>query len=306
MNPCFSDGEVTLSLRKKVFIYDILNNLMEGAEIQKWDKYYSTQKKWQVVFSEPEYNDYVKKLFKRKKFSSWVEDNPELLFFAITYGNIDMIRFLSREEGVIHRFKERYKYPPSFRAIIAQNIEVIEFFLNHPESGLTDKDPFNNNIFHYMFLRLGKSSKGRNQNTKAEVTDLLFGERYFPRISHLLNEPNDIGATAFDYFLRDDSVIKIEDQKIMKKFIYHGAVPIQLDYIFLNEKSKDELEEKIKKSIYKIKGLAKKREKREEKEEREEREQTIAKIISNIKTYKDPCKRAIDPIVTATPKALAL
>ena len=92
----------------------------------------------------------------------------------------------------------------------------------------------------------------------------------------------------------------------MKKFISQGAVPIQLDFIFLNEKSKDELEEKIKKSIYKIKGLTENKEKKETREEKEEREQTITKIISNIKTYKDPCKRSIDPIVTAEPKALAL
>ena len=164
-----------------------------------------------------------------------------------------MVKFLSERKGSVNRFIERYKDPPLFRAIIAQSIEGIEYFLNHPETDLNAKGFFDNNIFHYIFLGLGKTSNSR-KNTKGEITKLLFKERYFSQNSHLLNEPNDIGSTAFDYLLRDPSIIQSEIQQIMDIFLEKGAVPLQLRHIFLEKILKDNIEE-IEFKIYKLRGI---------------------------------------------------
>ena len=73
------------------------------------------------------------------------------------------------------------------------------------------------------------------------------------KISHLLNETNDTGATPFDYFLRDTSIQEM--QTIMHLFLDNGAVPIQLAHIFLQKELEDDLDKEIKKEIYKDKRI---------------------------------------------------
>ena len=231
--------------------------------------------KWQFVF-EPEHNTYLKKLFESKKFSLWTWQDMELLFAAIQSRNPEMVRFLSERKGAVRRFTERYKYPPLFLAMIAQNVKVIELYLNHPDTDLNIRDSSNNNMFHYIFLGLGQ---GHNKNKKSEIIKLLFEEGYFIKISQLLNAPNDTPATAFDYFLRDDIFSDSEVGKIIDQFLEKGAVPIQLDFIFLREKMKDELEATIKRSIYEKKKLTKDNRK--------------GRILANIETYKRSCESAV-------------
>ena len=233
ISPCFSDSEDALSQKKKDIIYSVLSHLMKEAQIEKpvkedeedeenprgiakkrkvGDKYYSSQEEWQVVFGEQEYNDYVKKLFRSKEFSSWIKQDIEPLFFAIHFRNEEMVRFLSKRKGIIHQFKRIYTYPALFAGIINEDLKIIKFFFNHPETNLSDKDSSNSNMFHYIFFGLGYPIK---IHKKSETTALLFNKKYFAKISHLLNEVNNWGATPFDYFLRDFIRGQGEDRKIM-------------------------------------------------------------------------------------------
>ena len=169
---CFSDSEVTLSLKTKTLISDILSDFMAEAQIKKEVKrdedkqtkkkkphqHLTELKKWQFVFK-PEHNTYVKKLLKSKEFSLWVWQDLELLFAAIHSRNPEMVQFLSKKKGAIKRFIERYKYPPLFLAMIAQNVKVIEIFLNHPDTDLSIRDFSDNNMFHYIFLGIGQSGQ---------------------------------------------------------------------------------------------------------------------------------------------------
>ena len=95
---CFSDSEVTLSLKTKTLISDILSDFMAEAQIKKEVKrdedkqtkkkkphqHLTELKKWQFVFK-PEHNTYVKELLKSKEFSLWVWQG---------FGNYFLLRFI--------------------------------------------------------------------------------------------------------------------------------------------------------------------------------------------------------------------
>ncbi len=301
ISPCLSPAETVpssanagrysskanLSLkREKKLIYDSLDYLMTDAmgpkkenkkdsKPQNYSVLQNSLKKWKIVFGDSKHNSYAQDLLKSKKFSLWAQHDLNPLFFAMQFENMDMVKFLSEKEDVFSRFKERYKEPILFHAIMVQNLEIIEFFLNHPEIDLTDKDSSQDNIFHFIFL--GPYHK----NMKAEVVQLLFQEKYFSKISHLLNEPNGAGSTAFDYFLRDQSRYS-ESQIIMRHFLEKGALPTQMYPIFLNEEELDQDWKDIKLKVYKSKGI-------KESNFKEEKGQ----ILSHVQAYQESCRKAV-------------
>ena len=136
-----------------------------------------------------------------------------------------------------------------------QNMEMLKFYLDNYPEDVKRKDSQHLSLFHYIFI--GSRTNSSTKNKKDEILRLLFEDRYFSNISHLLNEVNDIDATAFDYFLRDDSIgRKSQIEIIMDKFLHNGAVPVQLAHIFLEDKSEeDDLDREMRDEIYIQKGI---------------------------------------------------
>ncbi len=186
-------------------------------------------KKLKNVFASPKHNFYIKKIFQEKDFSSWMNQSPTPLFFAIRFSSErEIIKFFSGPEGIEDVFQSAYSYPPLFQAILSQNLAGIKFYLDHQNSSLTFKTSEGDNIFHHIFLGSGNTRKSH----KKKISELLFEENIFSKISHLLNELSSTGATAFDYLLRDNSIPAKDYRLLIKMFLSHGAVPIQLAHIF--------------------------------------------------------------------------
>ena len=158
-------------------------------------------KSWEVVLGDPKYNVYVKAIFQEGDFILWKAQSPDPLYFAIKFKNIEMVKFFSKLEWMLDPFIKRHEYPPWGYAIMTQNMEIIRFYLdNYLDLISTFKDARGLNIFHYIFMDIERK---KNEDKKDKISELLFEEKYFSRISHLLNETNGTGATVFDFILRD-------------------------------------------------------------------------------------------------------
>ena len=282
---------------KKRMVRNIDKNMTE-RELEKLiaNRNHEIHKKWEIVLGDPKYNAYVKDLFQKEDFALWMAKSPDPLFSAIQSGSIEMVRFFSKPEGIFNLFMQRHMYFPWGVAIIIQNIEVIKFYLNNYSTDITMKDAQLLNVFHYVFL--GASANG-HKDKKKEIAELFFEKRYFSRISHLLNEPNNTGATTFDYLLRDTSIVNME--AIMEQFLINGAVPLQLAPILLDEELKDDLEKGFRYDIYKNRRIIKTDPKKDAEyyivhgikaeDYTEEGKKIKQKIVSNIRAYQ--CNRSI-------------
>ena len=154
--------------KKQMGIYD---HLSEGDKARTIDKNNRIlYGKWKTVLADPKYNDYVKDIFQKEGFALWMAQSPEPLSFSIHNRNIEMVRFFSKPKGIFDQFMERYTYSPLGVAIIIQDMEIIKFYLDNHLVDMTRKDAQGLNIFHYIFIGLGK---------KGEILNLLFEEKYF-------------------------------------------------------------------------------------------------------------------------------
>lgn len=245
INPCFSEVKNeppidTLSIEEKTKIYDNLKALMKRED----EKFLKTEEekeeeierergkktkleqalypKWQKVMK-PRNNSYLKTLFKNdKKLFSWMKRSPEPLFAAIQFKNMDMIKFFV-EEGGLHPFRKEIRFTPLHSSIIIQDIEAIEFFLNHPDTDLNATNIWGDNIFHILFF-------GSNSNKRNKILRLFLQENYFSKISHLLNEANDFNQTVFDFALREGASEKVPKDIIkdtIKMLSDKGALPFR-------------------------------------------------------------------------------
>ena len=283
-------------IKKQMEIYDHLSEEDKAKAIDKNNRI--LYGKWKAILADPKYNDYVKDSFQKAGFALWIAQSPEPLFFAIHFGNIEMVRFFSKPKGIFERFMEKYKYSPWGMAIIFQNMEMIKLYLDDYPEDVKKKDSQHLNLFHYIFLGATAETENRDYK-KDQISELLFGERYFLNISHLLNEVNDTDSTAFDYFLRDDFIGgKNQTKIIMDKFLYNGAVPVQLAHIFLGEKlEEDDLDREMRDEIYIRKGIVRIHYEKENGETIKKifytgkGKKIKEKIIANIKSYH--CKKAV-------------
>ena len=243
--------------------------------------------KWKIVLADPKYNDYVKDIFQKGDFALWMALSPEPLYFAIHNRNIEMVRFFSKPKGIFGPFMERYTYSPVGVAIIIQDMEIIKFYLDNHLVDMIRKDAQGLNMFHYPFIGLG------NDDKKGKILNLLFEKKYFPKISHLLNEPNNTNSTAFDHFLKDDTFAENMNKRTMERFLEKGAVPLQLAHLFLQQELTTDLDIAVKYVTYKSKLMIKKDKeigeddykKIEKKDYTEDGKKIEKRIISNIKAY---------------------
>ena len=233
-------------IKKQMEIYDHLSEEDKERAIDKNKRI--IYGKWKIVLADPKYNDYVKDIFQKENFALWMAQSPEPLYFAIHNRNIEMVRLFSKPKGIFDQFMKRYTYSPVGVAIIIQDMEIIIFYLDNHLVDMTRKDAQGLHIFHYPFI--GFHRKGK----QGKILDLLFKKKYFPKISHLLNEPNNTNSTAFDHFLKDD-IGKKMNKGIMEQFLDKGAVPLQHVHLFLQQELKDDLDMDRSRKVDSILGI---------------------------------------------------
>ena len=108
-------------------------------------------------------------------------------------------------------------FNPLQSAIITQRVEFIKSFLDHPETDLSHRNIWGDNIFHVVFLG-SNNKRDKGYASKIAILELLFHADYFHRISHLLNAPNHRNETPLDFALRDgDSVASEKNVRLLKK-----------------------------------------------------------------------------------------
>ena len=157
-------------------VRNMYKDLSEEKRREIWNsKNKVAQQKWEVILADPEYNDYVKNLFQSKDFAVWMTQSPEPLFYAIQFGNIEMVEFFSQPVGIFNLFMKKYRYLPWGFASNIQNIEVIKFYLDNYLMNVAMKDEQLLNIFHYPFFGTNVKEK------KHKIIKLLFEDRYFSK-----------------------------------------------------------------------------------------------------------------------------
>ncbi len=215
--------------------------------------------KWANVFHPYNTPDVLEYFENDPKLIDWINKSSEPLYYAIKYGNLDMIRFFGEmvdtKTGEVGgetekleaetRGKMDWKMGPlehsplhlSMMVNDGFNIKIVEFFLNHPKTNLEAKDVSGENLFHIVFLvPLSK---------RISILKLLFQEEYFKRISHLLNIPNKLNETPFDFAFREDRQGKVPSNNwILKLFEEKGALSSQDLNDLRKEQVFDEIENK--------------------------------------------------------------
>lgn len=156
---------------------------------------------WETVFNERN-NSYVQTLFENDiNLQEWIKRSPEVLFNAIQSENLEMLQFFVEKGAAINVARESALFSPLHYAIITRKkLGIITFLLDHPKINLRQTNVWGDNIFHIIFLG-GVSG----QTSKYRILQLLFQEKYFSKISDLLNTPNNHKETALDFAWKDES-----------------------------------------------------------------------------------------------------
>ena len=176
---------------------------------EEWVLNYKKDTRLKSVFAVRN-SSYVKTLVQNdSRLREWIKKNPEMLFFAIQFGNLDLVRFFVEEGGMINAVREFTHFSPLHMAIIAARPRIIQFFLDHPETNLRQKSIWGNNIFHIVFFSgpqgdKGPQKQGEKKANRLRVLEILFQEEYFSKISDLLNTPSSHSETALDFALGDE------------------------------------------------------------------------------------------------------
>ena len=193
-------------------------------------------RKWQSVFK-LNHSSYVKSLFENDpELTEWITWSQNLAFLAIRFENMDLTEFFA-EKGAVNVVREGTGFSLLFFSIITQKLKFIEFFLDNEEIDLSHTSVWGDNLFHIVLL-------GKKGAYKGKVFNLLFQEKYFHRIAHLLNIPNHHNETTLDLALREEKTFPKETQiKILRN---KGA----LSFEDLPEETKETLEESRTKALF--------------------------------------------------------
>ena len=175
----------------------------EGEELViPYQVRYSAQ---QSVF-DPKNSSAVKNLFQNdKNLLQWIKDNPELIYGAIQFGNLELVRFFVENGGSINAARKVTHFSPLHFAIISFRPDIIRWFLDHPQTDLRQTSVWGENLFHFVFLtgnkrrRQGGSVAQNGKNGKMQILDILFQPEYFVKIFDLLNVPNHHNETVLDF-----------------------------------------------------------------------------------------------------------
>ena len=158
--------------------------------------------KWKVILDSKN-NSYVKEIVENdKELQQWIKNSSELLFYVTQSNNLDMLEFFVEKGARINARRESTLFSPLHYAIVTQRkLDIIKFFLDHPETDLRQTNVWGENIFHMVFMgRIGWVGK----NNKENIVKLLLQEEYFSQIADLLNTPNNHKETALDFAWTDD------------------------------------------------------------------------------------------------------
>ena len=171
------------------------------------------------TFKNTKNNPYIKELFLTdKKLFTWMTESSEALFYSISHENLDMVKFVSSQDN-INLTDNLSSLPAVLFSIVIGDTKIIRYLLDHPSTNLNAVDESENNLFHYIFFSSGGSSG------KTDIASLFLEEKYFKKISHLLNKPNHFKETPLDFALRDNNPVHL---KIVTNFLDKGAATLQV------------------------------------------------------------------------------
>ena len=163
----------------------------------------------QVVF-DPKNSSAVKSVFENDGvLLQWIKDNPELIYSAIQFGNLDLVRFFVENGGSINAARRTTHFSPLHFAVISFQPNIIIYFLDHPQTDLKQKSVWGDHLFHFVFLMgdagktTGHPGAQEGKSRKKQILDILFQPEYFPKISDLINTPNHHKETVLDFAVSD-------------------------------------------------------------------------------------------------------
>ena len=244
------------SLSEEIGEWEEMEDLKESDFSKKKEGYDINNASLLVSVFALENSSYVKTLFQNDPtLMEWIKRDPELLFLAIYFSNIDMIQFFVENSQMINVPIESTHFIPFHSAIISRRQSIIEYFLNHPETNLTQKNVWGDNAFHIVFLSgnqygIEEKGKGEKKMNHFDTLNLLFQPKYFSRMPHLLNTPNDDNETVLDFVQRDEVPNK---KDIIQLLRYKGALlSWELTMSERWDKAVKQLEDKAKNGCAKI------------------------------------------------------
>lgn len=210
---------------------------IEGRKIIRHDN----ESKWKNVL-DPYNTFFLIEFFEIDlKLTEWLNVSSEPFYNAIKSGNLSAIRLFGERGRWNWEIGSMKLSPLHFSMILNDgfNMEIVDFFLNHPKTNLEAKTIFGENLFHVIFLAPPRR--------RIHLIDLLFQREYFQKISHLLNKPNNFGETPFDVAIKARSK---ENSKIVAFMKKEGALSSQDMKTLIFEKIQNSYEIKeYKKSI---------------------------------------------------------
>ena len=180
---------------------DDLEEPAEKAKESESSRVEETISKWKMVLDSKN-NSYVKELFENdKELQEWIKNSSELLFYVTQSNNLDMLEFFVAKGAKINATRETTLFSPLHYAIVTQRkLNIIKFFLDHPETDLRQTNVWGENIFHMVFMG---GTAGEEKSSKTNILQLLLQDEYFLKIADLLNTPNKHKETALDFAWRD-------------------------------------------------------------------------------------------------------
>ena len=124
---------------------------------------------------------------------------------VVDFADLDQIKYLVDEAGLHLNERSNIGLTALGLVVKAENLEKVEYFLNHSIIDVSNKDMWGNNIFHFLF------EKKKNQlSTKTAITaneekifNLLLEGRHLDHTIHLIKTPNDSSITFVDLLYKD-------------------------------------------------------------------------------------------------------
>ncbi|MCY4513339.1 MAG: hypothetical protein OXB86_06595 [Bdellovibrionales bacterium] len=170
---------------------------------------------WQEVLAK-ERGTYVKTLFRKdKKLMERLKETPEPLFFAIQFGNLDLVRFFSEECELINKAREVSGFSPLVSSFLARWEDIILYFLDHPKTNLRQTNVWKDNIFHMVSLVEHHPPQRGKKVSSLGLLNVLFQPKYFLRIFRLLLAENSNGDTPLDLFLKENDITHKQKERIV-------------------------------------------------------------------------------------------
>ena len=223
------------SFEKKFQAFDEMLSMGDEELKANYPKNYTYREAWKDLFDTQNTKYFQRMLDNGNNIFSLTTRGTKntFLHFIVGFENLDLVKLFPEHMDI--NVKNSEGFTSFLSSIIIQNVEIIEFFLDHSDTDLSAKDVLGNNVFHIVFFgsRVAKERK--------RILDLLFKEEHFTKISHLLNEKNKDGQTALDLLYREHIYGKnMGGSYELQRFIDKGAeVTLDLVQLFKSDKITD-------------------------------------------------------------------